>query len=58
MKPYFLVQGGAAWIGFHYSTDTKRLCINFVPFLTLCLVFEGGQVPRQVRARLEKAHAH
>lgn len=51
MKTYLLFQGGAAWVGFHYSTDTKRLCINFVPFLTLCFVREGGQVPRQIRDR-------
>lgn len=52
MKVYFLFQEGAFWIGAHYSSDTKRLCINPVPFLTLCLVFEGGQVPRQIRDRI------
>lgn len=54
MKTYFLAQEGAFWIGAHYSSDTKRLCIQLVPFLTVCFVFEGGQVPRQIRARLEK----
>jgi hypothetical protein len=54
MKVYFLVQGGAFWIGAHYSTDTKRLCIQLVPFLTICIVGEGGQVPRQIRARQER----
>jgi len=58
MQVFLLVQGGAFWIGAHYSTDTKRLCIQLVPFLTLCIVFEGGQVPRQIRARMEKQNGN
>ncbi len=29
----------ACWVGAHYSSYNKRLCINFVPFLTLWVCF-------------------
>lgn len=50
-RVFFLVQGGAWWIGVHYSTDTRRICINLVPCLTICIVLKGGAVPRQLRAK-------
>jgi len=40
-----LVRGGSCWIGFHYSTKQKRLCINFVPFVTIWVAFKGGFKP-------------
>jgi hypothetical protein len=56
MTPYLLFQPGALWIGAHYSTDTHRWCIQFVPMLTLCLVLEGGTPPKKIRERLEMQH--
>lgn len=55
MKVYFLFQWGAFWLGAHYSTEAKRLCINFLPLCTICFVQKDGTVPRQVKARQEKA---
>lgn len=33
------------WIGYHWSSYNKRLCINIVPFITIWVVFPGGTVP-------------
>lgn len=52
MTPYVLIQPGALWIGAHYSSDSRRWCIQIVPMLTLCLVLKGGILPRKVRERL------
>lgn len=52
MKTYLLFQPYAWWIGIHYSVDTKRVCIQPVPMLTLCIVFEGGTPPKKFRERI------
>lgn len=35
----------ALWIGAHYSPYNKRLCINLLPFVTLWVVWPGGNRP-------------
>lgn len=45
-KAGLLFNRRAFWIGLHYSTYNKRLCINFLPCFTVYLVFTGGIVPR------------
>jgi uncharacterized protein YhhL (DUF1145 family) len=35
----------SCWIGYHYSTFNKRLCINLIPFFTIYIVFKGGNLP-------------
>lgn len=47
MKAGFLVNVRALWIGAHYSSAKRRLCVNLVPCLTVWLVFRGGKAPEQ-----------
>lgn len=35
----------SAWCGVHYSPFNKRVCINFVPFVTVYYVWKGGLLP-------------
>lgn len=35
----------ACWFGVHYSPFNKRVCINFVPFVTVYYVYKGGLLP-------------
>jgi hypothetical protein len=35
----------SAWVGAHYSTENRRLCINPVPFVTFWVAFKGGKTP-------------
>jgi hypothetical protein len=44
-----LINRRALWVGCHYSTYNRRLCINFIPCVTLWVVFAGGQLPNQGR---------
>jgi hypothetical protein len=37
----------ALWVGAHYSTYNRRLCINVLPMLTFWIVFKGGTVPKK-----------
>lgn len=49
MKAGFLFRWWSAWIGFHYSKFNKRLCINLLPFCTIWIVWDGGEVPKRVK---------
>jgi hypothetical protein len=40
-----LVRLKSFWMGFHYSDEHKRLCINIVPCVTVWIVFDGGTIP-------------
>ena len=42
-----LIQPGGLWIGAHYSKTEKRWCVNFLPCLTIYLVFAGGNIPKR-----------
>lgn len=44
---------GSLWIGAHWSPFNKRLCVNFVPCVTLWITFAGGNTPDDSR-RLNK----
>lgn len=35
----------ALWIGAHYSTYNRRLCINLIPCLTVWVTLPGGKNP-------------
>lgn len=35
----------AWWVGVHYSTFTRRACINLVPWLTVWVRLPGGKEP-------------
>lgn len=40
-----LVNWRALWVGAHYSTAHKRLCVNLLPCVTLWWTRPGGQMP-------------
>uniref|UniRef100_A0AAU6W121 DNA ligase n=2 Tax=unclassified bacterial viruses TaxID=12333 RepID=A0AAU6W121_9VIRU len=40
-----LVNWRALWVGAHYSPAHKRLCINFVPCVTVWWAKPGGYLP-------------
>lgn len=40
-----IVSRRALWIGAHYSTYNKRLCINLLPCVTLWATLPGGNEP-------------
>jgi hypothetical protein len=46
MKAGILVRSGSCWIGAHWSPGNKRLCINFMPFVTLWIVAANGTAPK------------
>jgi hypothetical protein len=35
----------AFWIGAHWGSINRRLCVNLLPFVTLWLTFPGGTEP-------------
>lgn len=45
MKWGVLFRWGSAWIGGHWSPGNKRLCVNFLPFVTVWFAFPGGNTP-------------
>jgi len=38
---------GSLWVGAHWSSINKRLCVNFLPCVTLWLVWPGGNIPKR-----------
>jgi hypothetical protein len=40
-----LFRWGSIWVGAHWSGPHKRLCVNFVPFVTVWVTAPGGDVP-------------
>lgn len=45
MKVGMLTRAGSFWIGAHWSTYNKRLCINLIPCVTIWVTFKGGITP-------------
>lgn len=45
MKAGVLFRLGSAWVGVHWSPYNRRFCINLVPFVTVWITLEGGNVP-------------
>lgn len=45
MKAGILFRWGSAWIGVHWSPFNRRACINIIPFVTIWITLEGGNVP-------------
>lgn len=41
-----LVRKGSMWIGAHWSPTNKRLCVNFIPFVTIWFCLPGGLIPK------------
>jgi hypothetical protein len=42
-----LVRAGSFWIGWHWSTQNRRLCINLLPCITVWVTLAGGKVPNK-----------
>ena len=47
MKYGLLFRKESWWIGIHWSSYNKRLCINIIPMLTVWFAAHDGQVPNQ-----------
>jgi hypothetical protein len=47
MKFGILLRLESLWVGVHYSSYNQRVCINFLPFVTLWVTSEIGTVPEQ-----------
>lgn len=45
MKAGLLFNLRSLWIGAHYSSFNRRLCINLFPCVTLWVCGKGGKVP-------------
>lgn len=45
MKAGILFRWGSAWVGVHWSPFNRRACINVIPFVTIWITLEGGNVP-------------
>ena len=45
MKAGLLFRIGSVWVGAHFSKKHRRVCINFLPCITLWIVLEGGDIP-------------
>ena len=41
----WLFRWGSCWVGFHWSSYNKRICLNLLPFITFWMVFKGGKIP-------------
>lgn len=35
----------ALWIGAHYSSFNRRLCVNLLPCMTVWVTLKGGNAP-------------
>lgn len=46
-----LFRFGSFWIGAHWSSRNRRLCINPIPMLTVWIAFKDGVAPRNDRLR-------
>lgn len=40
-----IFNGGAWWVGAHYSKQNHRLCVNLIPCFTIWVTFPGGTLP-------------
>ncbi len=45
MTWHIKIQPYALWIGAHYSQHNRRLCVNLLPCVTVCIVLPGGKIP-------------
>ena len=38
----YLINPKALWIGIHYSSYDRRICINLIPCIIVFIVLNGG----------------
>lgn len=49
-KVGLLWNSGSLWVGAHWSSYTRRWCINIVPCLTVWVTLPGGKLPTKEAA--------
>ena len=47
MKAGLILNWRSLWVGAHYSSFNKRLCVNLLPCVTLWVCGKDGNVPQQ-----------
>lgn len=47
MKVGALFNLGSFWIGAHWSSYNRRLCVNLIPCCTIWFTLKGGNVPEK-----------
>lgn len=50
----FKARLGSLWVGAHWSSYNKRLCVNILPCLTIWFVWPGGVGPDDHPIALDK----
>ncbi len=40
-----LINSASLWIGAHWRSHNKRLCLNLIPCVTLWITLPGGNTP-------------
>jgi hypothetical protein len=47
----WLFRWGSVWVGAHFSSRHRRVCINLLPCVTFFIVLKGGDVPTAENTR-------
>ncbi|WP_397381117.1 hypothetical protein [Pseudomonas sp.] len=47
LKAGLIINWRGLWVGFHYSSFNKRLCMNLIPCVTIWVCGKGGNVPQK-----------
>lgn len=45
MKTGLLTRAGSFWVGIHWSSYNRRICINLIPCVTWWITLPGGNPP-------------
>ena len=48
MRFGILFRLGSFWIGAHWSSRNRRLCVNPVPMVTIWFALKGGSAPGKI----------
>ncbi len=49
MRAGILIRPGSLWIGLHWSSYNRRICINLIPFVTIWITGRYGNAPGEER---------
>lgn len=52
MKWGILFRWSSFWVGAHWSSHNKRLCVNLLPFITFWITMQGGETPYKPTQKL------
>jgi hypothetical protein len=45
VKIGIIFRWGSLWVGAHWASYNKRLCVNLLPCCTVWMIWEGGKEP-------------